>query len=120
MSKKQKKGCMDRTIFDRYFSLGEVSVGPTIISGSVEGNYIGKVKVYSTKKNIFFESRHSFVYIRDYYNTLTEELNFALKNLSIEHKEFEKFINDYYLIEWQTCFDNNKPDVSSLLLRNHP
>jgi len=110
---------MDRTIFDRYFSLGEVTVGPTIFSDTHEGNYLGKVKVYSTKKNIFLKSMFTFVYVSEYKNTITEDLNFALKNLDIEKKEFEKFINYYYLIEWQTCYDLTKPDISYFLQRNY-
>lgn len=110
---------MDRDVFDHFFCFGDVYIGPTILSSSDDGNWLGKVIIIPTKKNAFMESNNSYVGIREFNNLIDEELTTILKYLSIEKKEFDKFVNNYYLIEWQKSIYEKKPDISNLLIRSY-
>lgn len=105
---------IDRDIFDIFFSVAEVYVGPTIISPSSEGNWIGKVRIIPTKKNILIESKEIYVGIRVFNNTVTEEFYNALKYLAISKSEFDRFINHYYLMEWESTVSDYKPSVGNI------
>lgn len=108
---------MDRDIFDRFFSLGEVKVGPTICSLGTDGDWLGTVNIYTTKKNILLEEPRYIIGIREFNNILTQDLYNALKYLSIKKVEFDKLINQYYLFEWENIKEEKKPDVSRLQRR---
>ena len=108
---------MINPIFNNFFSLGEVKVGPTICSEGQDGNWLGFVNVYSTKKDLFLKEKKCSVAIREFNNIITEELYDALTYLSIDKTEFDFFINNYYLFEWENCSDPKKPDVSLLKRR---
>lgn len=107
---------MDRIIFDKFFCLGEVYVGPEIISPSYDGNWLGKVRVIPTKNNVLIQESF-FVGVREFNNVVTEDLFNSLKYLSIEKSEFDRFVNKYYLIEWESTNITPKPNISSFLQR---
>lgn len=105
-------------ILQKFFSLGQIKVGPTIISPlASEGNFLGSIQILSTKKDFFLEKKETVVLIRDYNNTITEELFTALQYLSIDKVLFDYYMNSIYLMEWETCEMENKPDISSLRRR---
>lgn len=108
---------MDRIIFDKFFCLGEVYVGPEIISPSYDGNWLGKVRIIPTKYNILMGKQSVFVGVREFNNVITEDLFNTLNYLSIEKSEFDKLVNKYYLIEWESTKMNPKPNISSFIHR---
>lgn len=107
---------MDRITFDKFFSLGHISVGPTIFSPSHDGNWLGSVQIISTNKNIFLERKITVVGIRDYNNSITEELYSALTYLAVDKVKFDYFINNLFIMEWESA-PNPKPNVDVLKKR---
>ncbi len=61
-------------LFEKFFSVGYVKVGPTIVTTGVDGNWLGSVQIYSTQKDIFLKDKFTCVGIRDFNNSITEEL----------------------------------------------
>lgn len=108
---------MDRDIFDRFFSLGEIKIGPTICSLHTDGDWLGTVNIYTTKKNVLLQGPLYVIGVREFNNAITEDLYNALKYLSIKKAEFDKFINEYYLFEWENSEEEKKPDVFRLQRR---
>jgi hypothetical protein len=108
---------MDRSIFERFFSIGHVSIGPTIISPIHDGNWLGSVQVHSNTEDIFLERKFTVVGVREFNNTITIDLFNALNYLSIDKTEFDRFINQIYLYEWESTTISPKPDVSNLKIR---
>lgn len=108
---------MDRSIFERFFSIGDVSVGPTICSLHTDGDWLGTVKVYANKPEFFLQDKFTVVGVREFNNTITVDLYNALKYLSIDKTEFDRFINQIYLFEWEMTSEQPKPDVSNLKRR---
>ena len=106
-------------VFENFFSVGHISVGPTIISQSVLGNYLGAVQIYSTKKDIFLKNKLTSVGIRDYDNMISEDLSNAFKYLSIDKNEFDYFINNLFILEWESISNKIKPDISNLKKRHY-
>lgn len=109
---------MDRIIFDKFFSLGEVYVGPQIISPSHDGNWLGRVRIVPTKYNVFMD-KESYIGIREYNNVIDEKVFDLLKYISIKKSDFDKFINSYYLIEWESSKMEHKPNISSFIRRGY-
>lgn len=103
---------MNRGIFDVFFTLCEVSVGPTIISPTDGGNWIGRVKIIGTEKNILLKTKEQYIGIREYKTVLSDDVYNVLKYLTIEKSKFDYFINQYYLFEWENSDSKNKPDIS--------
>ena len=108
---------MERYIFDKFFSLGEIKVGPTICSLGTDGDWLGTVNIYTTRKNVLLDKPNYIIGVREFNNVMTEDLYDALKYLSIKKDEFDKFINEYYLFEWENTKQEIKPDVSRLRKR---
>lgn len=108
---------MDRTIFEKFFSIGHITVGPTIISPISEGNWLGSVQIYSTNEDFFLEKKLTAVGVREFNNVITHELFNALNYLSINKTEFDRFINSLYLLEWESIENKHKPDISNLKRR---
>ncbi len=103
--------------FEKFFSVGHVKVGPTICSIGVDGNWLGSVQIYSTQKDIFLKQKFTCVGIRDFNNTISEELFNALQYLSIDKVRFDYFINSLFIVEWESIDEPNKPDISTLKKR---
>jgi len=103
--------------FEKFFSVGHVKVGPTICSIGVDGNWLGTVQIYSTQKDIFLKQKLTCVGVRDFNNTITEELYNALLYLSIDKVKFDQFINSLFIVEWESIDEPNKPDISTLKKR---
>jgi hypothetical protein len=103
--------------FEKFFSVGHVKVGPTICSIGVDGNWLGSVQIYSTQKDIFLKNKLTCVGIRDFNNTISEELFNALQYLSIDKVKFDYFINSLFIVEWDSIDEPNKPDISTLKKR---
>lgn len=104
-------------LFEKFFSVGDIKIGPTIISPfNVDGNILGTIQIYSTKKDIFLEKKVTGVVIRELNNTITEELYSALQYLSIDKVKFDYFMNQLYIIEWESA-PSPKPDVDVLKKR---
>ncbi len=103
--------------FEKFFSVGHVKVGPTICSIGVDGNWLGSVQIYSTQKDIFLKHKFTCVGIRDFNNTISEELFNALQYLSIDKVKFDYFINSLFIVEWDSIDEPNKPDISTLKKR---
>ncbi len=103
--------------FEKFFSVGHVKVGPTICSIGVDGNWLGSVQIYSTQKDIFLKNKFTCVGIRDFNNTISEELFNALQYLSIDKVKFDYFINSLFIVEWDSIDEPNKPDISTLKKR---
>ncbi len=103
--------------FEKFFSVGHVKVGPTICSIGVDGNWLGSVQIYSTQKDIFLKNKFTCVGIRDFNNTISEELFNALQYLSIDKVRFDYFINSLFIVEWESIDEPNKPDISTLKKR---
>lgn len=101
---------MDRDIFNFFFYFGETKVGPTIYSLHTDGDWVGTVKLIPTKKNILLNNSHYIVGIREFNNSITDDLYNCLKYLAIKKSEFDRFINSYYMIEWESA-DSPKPDI---------
>lgn len=99
-------------IFQKFFSVGHVSIGPTIVSPHLDGSWLGSVQIYSTTKDIFLEKKYTCVGIREFNNSITEEFYNALNYLSIDKVRFDYFINNVYLMEWENCEGKIKPDIS--------
>ncbi len=104
-------------LFEKFFSVGHVKVGPTICSIGVDGNWLGSVQIYSTQKDIFLKNKFTCVGIRDFNNSITEELYSALQYLSIDKVKFDQFINSLFIVEWESIDEPNKPDISTLKKR---
>ena len=102
-------------LFEKFFSIGDIKVGPTIISTATDGNWLGTAHIFSTNKDIFLTNKSCIVGIRDYNNTITQELYNALNYLSIDKTEFDYFMNGLFIREWLGV-DYPKPDIS--ILRN--
>jgi len=103
--------------FEKFFSIGHVKVGPTICSLGVDGNWLGSVQIYSTNKDIFLEKKFTTVGIRDFNNSITEDLYNALQYLSIDKVKFDFFINGLFILEWESITEEKKPDISILKKR---
>ena len=103
--------------FEKFFSVGHVKVGPTICSIGVDGNWLGSVQIYSTQRDIFLKNKFTCVGIRDFNNTISEELFNALQYLSIDKVKFDYFINSLFIVEWDSIDEPNKPDISTLKKR---
>ena len=108
---------MVNQIFQKFFSIGYISVGPTICSLSSDGNWLGTAHIFSTNKDIFLEKKFSVVGIREYNNTITEELYNALLFLSIDKSDFDLFINELFILEWESTNTEKKPDIDRLKRR---
>ena len=99
-------------LFEKFFSVGDIKIGPTIISPyNVDGNILGYIQIYSTKKDIFLEKKVTGVVIRELNNTITEELYSALQYLSIDKVKFDYFVNQLYQPfatqqSWSTTVNN--------------
>ncbi len=104
-------------LFEKFFSVGYVKVGPTIVTTGVDGNWLGSVQIYSTQKDIFLKDKFTCVGIRDFNNSITEELYSALQYLSIDKVRFDYFINGLFILEWESIEDTKKPDISTLKKR---
>jgi hypothetical protein len=104
-------------LFEKFFSVGHVKVGPTICSIGVDGNWLGSVQIYSTQRDIFLKNKFTCVGIRDFNNTISEELFNALQYLSIDKVKFDYFINSLFIVEWDSIDEPNKPDISTLKKR---
>lgn len=105
---------MDIEIFHKFFYLGEIKVGPTILSIHSDGDWLGTCYIHPTKKNILVNEDQFVIGIREFNNTITEDLYNSLKYISIKKSEFDKFINEKFLIEWEQLEDPTKPDVYRL------
>lgn len=105
---------MNRRVFDNFFSLCEVSVGPTIITAGLGGCWLGTVKIVGTYKNTLIKSKTQYIAIREFHNVYSEELLNALKYLSIEKSDFDDLITKYYLFEWENSDFEPKPNVISV------
>lgn len=110
---------MVEQIFQKFFSVGHISVGPTICSLSHDGNWLGSVQIISTNKDIFLERKFTVVGIRDYNNSITEELYNALTYLAIDKVKFDYFINNLFIIECESSSEEKKPDISILKKRGY-
>ena len=105
-------------IFQKFFALGHIKVGPTIISPlAVEGNFLGSIQIFPTKKNIFLENNQTVVLIRDFNNTISTDLSTALQYLSIDKTDFDFFMNELFIFEWESIDNQIKPDISILRKR---
>lgn len=101
-------------LFEKFFSVGNIKVGPTIISPfNVDGDILGSIQIYSTNKDFFLEKKVTGVVIRELNNIITEELYSALKYLSIDKSQFDYFINQLYIFEWESA-PNPKPNLDRL------
>lgn len=103
---------MDRRLFDKFFSLGHISVGPTVITP--DGNWVGKVQIFSTKNDFFLNNKVTLIGVKEFENVVSEDMCNALKYLCIEKNDFDRFITKCYIIEWESMESNSKPDISLL------
>lgn len=108
---------MNRGLFNYLFALGEVRIGPLIISSGYDGNWIGSVLLFPTKKNVLLKEKNYTIGIREYNNAISDEIILNLDVFTISKSEFDKFINQYYLNEWLATKDEKKPDISCFLHR---
>jgi len=108
---------IEREIFDRFFTLSNVSVGPEIISNGVDGNWLGSVIFSKTQKNILIKHDFCIIGIREFNNSCTEEFYSALNYLSIQKSELDKFVNQIYLMEWEILETSKKPNIDNLRRR---
>ncbi len=104
-------------VFSKFFSIGHVKLGPQITSVNCDGDWLGSVFIFSTKKDIFLKNGQTIVGIREYNNSVTEEFYTALTFLSMSKEEFDYLINKYFLQEWDCSDELKKPDVSNLKKR---
>lgn len=103
--------------FEKFFSIGPITIGPTIISLSTDGNVLGKIQLLSTRKDIFLSNKMSTVLIREFNNCVSEDLFNALQYLSIDKVKFDFFMNQLFILEWESNNEFNKPDISILKKR---
>ena len=108
---------MVNQIFQKFFSIAHISVGPTICSLSSDGDWLGTVHILSTNKDIFLEKKFSVVGIREFNNSVTEELYNAFLFLSIDKKDFDFFINELFILEWESITNEKKPNIDRLRKR---
>lgn len=108
---------MDRIIFEKFFSIGHISVGPKIISHTTDGDWLGTVQIYPTTEDIFLNKKFTVVGVREFNNSITEDLYSALSYLSVNKVEFDRFINSIYVVEWESVSGQLKPDITNLLRR---
>jgi hypothetical protein len=103
-------------VFNKFFNLGEVYVGPTVF-GIDGGSWIGKVRIIPTKHNFFMTKKEYFVWIREFKNEISEDIEKTLLYTSLDREEFDNFINKYYMLEWESVKSENKPNISSFVGR---
>lgn len=103
--------------FEKFFSIGNISVGPTIHSCGSDGAWLGSIQIFSTTNDIFLERKYTVVGIREFNNAVTEEFFNALKYLSIDKVRFDYFINSLFIFEWENSQIDKKPDISNLIKR---
>lgn len=104
--------------FEKFFSIGHIKIGPTIISPlASEGNMLGQIQLISTLKDIFLPNKNTTVIIRDFNNTISQDLYTALQYLSIDKVKFDYYMNELFIMEWESSHEKNKPDISVLRKR---
>lgn len=103
--------------FEKFFSIGSVKIGPTIISLSTEGNILGNIQLVSTQKDIFLPNKITGVIIREFNNTISQDLYNALQYLSIDKVKFDLYMNELFILEWESSNEIKKPDISNLRRR---
>jgi hypothetical protein len=104
--------------FEKFFSIGSIKVGPTIISPfSPDGNMLGSIELLSTEKDIFLPNKKSGIIIREFNNSISEDLYNALQYLSIDKVKFDYYMNELFIMEWESYEEKNKPDISVLKKR---
>jgi hypothetical protein len=103
--------------FEKFFSIGSINIGPTIVSISQDGNILGSIQLISTEKDIFLPNKSSGIIIREFNNTISQDLFNALQYLCIDKVKFDYYMNELFILEWESSDEIKKPDISNLKRR---
>jgi len=109
---------MNQKIFDTFFRVGEIKIGPTVMSLNTHGDTLGKVYLHPTDKNLFFSNEdYVVISINKFYCSYVWKLYDILPYIGISESELDRYMCELYIDEWEKSENPQKPRIDYLKQR---